>query len=375
MNVLHISNDYRENNLYSVLFKKLSNRNIVQTVFVPSRKDLQFDSSLVSYEIVCCKPFNNFDRINFNTKRKKIYNYLRRNVDLKAFDIIHAHTLFSNGVIAYDVNANFGVDYIVTVRGTDVNIFFKKLIYLRKIGLDILRNAKRIIFISQAIKDKVLRYCRDNQLITDIESKSSIIPNGIDDFWFENLNIDRKNNLSKGISVIHVGWINSNKNQFNTVKAVEIVNEKGYNCDLHIVGGVEYKKDFRYFHKLNNLINNSKYKGKLKVYGKKQKNDLINYYGKSDILLVPSFQETFGLVYIEALSQGLPIIYSNFQGVDGMFDNYPVGKPANPNDPIDIANKVIDIANNYKEYSDNISKHIFKYSWGSVIEQIIENYI
>jgi glycosyltransferase involved in cell wall biosynthesis len=54
--------------------------------------------------------------------------------------------------------------------------------------------------------------------------------------------------------------------------------------------------------------------------------------------------ETFGLVYIEALSQGLPIIYTKGEGVDGYFENgapfaYPVDDPQNINE---VAQKIID---------------------------------
>ena len=40
---------------------------------------------------------------------------------------------------------------------------------------------------------------------------------------------------------------------------------------------------------------------------------------------MPSRYETFGLVYGEAMSQGLPIIYSKGQGVDGYFKEGTVG--------------------------------------------------
>lgn len=40
-------------------------------------------------------------------------------------------------------------------------------------------------------------------------------------------------------------------------------------------------------------------------------------FAESDIFVMVSHSETFGLVYIEALSQGLPILYTRGQGIDG----------------------------------------------------------
>ena len=37
-------------------------------------------------------------------------------------------------------------------------------------------------------------------------------------------------------------------------------------------------------------------------------------------LVLPTLRETFGMVYIEALFAGVPILYSQDRGVDGFFD-------------------------------------------------------
>jgi glycosyltransferase involved in cell wall biosynthesis len=55
------------------------------------------------------------------------------------------------------------------------------------------------------------------------------------------------------------------------------------------------------------------------------KEKLLNNYRNSDIFIMPSYNETFGLVYIEAMSQGLPIIYTQNEGVDGYFKEGSVG--------------------------------------------------
>ena len=57
---------------------------------------------------------------------------------------------------------------------------------------------------------------------------------------------------------------------------------------------------------------------------------LAEVYKHSDILIMTSKGETFGLVYIEAMSQGLPVLYSKDTGIDGFFEQGSVGYGVTP---------------------------------------------
>ena len=56
---------------------------------------------------------------------------------------------------------------------------------------------------------------------------------------------------------------------------------------------------------------------------------------------MPSYTESFGLVYAEAMSQKLPVIYSKGQGFDGQFEEGLVGYHVSPYDVKDIANGIL----------------------------------
>jgi len=66
---------------------------------------------------------------------------------------------------------------------------------------------------------------------------------------------------------------------------------------------------------------------------------------------MPSKTETFGMAYIEAMSRGLPVIYSKGQGIDGFFPDgfvgYSVSKPLVKS----IVERVLDIVKNYDTLS------------------------
>src|SRR5699024_9974529 len=64
-------------------------------------------------------------------------------------------------------------------------------------------------------------------------------------------------------------------------------------------------------------------------------------YASHDIFAMTSYNETFGLVYIEALSQGVPILLTKGEGVDGYFEKEDVYETVkDPYDVKEIAQKI-----------------------------------
>jgi len=84
---------------------------------------------------------------------------------------------------------------------------------------------------------------------------------------------------------------------------------------------------------------------------------------------MPSITETFGLVYPEAMSQGLPLIYTRGQGFDGQLEDGKVGYSVDCNNPEEILSKIINILDNYKEFSRNCIDNIDKFRWGNITKQ------
>ena len=87
---------------------------------------------------------------------------------------------------------------------------------------------------------------------------------------------------------------------------------------------------------------------------------------------MPSIHETFGLVYIEALSQNLPVIYTKGQGIDLLFDD-TVGVGVNPLSVDDITHamkRILSSPNNY----NNASIDFDVFNWESIAKKYIGCY-
>ena len=72
------------------------------------------------------------------------------------------------------------------------------------------------------------------------------------------------------------------------------------------------------------------------------------------------------MVYAEAMSQGLPVIYLRGQGFDGQCENGKVGFSVDYFDENEIAKKIISLIDNYHQISENCSKYCDKFSWNQI---------
>lgn len=365
MKILHINSYYGESIFYKNLYDRQVKNEHDISVYVPTSK--KFDKSKYDYGEYTniSKCYNKYDRIIFHLKHNKIFRDIKNKYNAKEFDMIHAHSLFSNGYIAYKLNKLYNLPYIVAVRNTDANVFFKRMIHLRKLGIEILKNAQNLIFISEAYKYNVLDKYVPNKYKNEIAKKSMVIPNGVEEFWLNNkFEREYKKFDDKKIKLIFAGQVDKNKNVITTAKACNILIEKGYDVTYTIVGKVENKNIFNKLSKLN-FIN---------YITRKSKEELICLYRENDIYVMPSKTETFGISYIEALSQGLPLIYSKGQGFDGQFEEGIVGYHVDSMNPKDIANKIEMIIQDYNNISERCAINIHKYNWES-ISLLYEKYI
>lgn len=356
MKILHINSYYSVSKFYKNLYNKQKNNGLDIEVYVPVGNKIEnYNYDFGSYTKIV-NNYNKFDRFIFYIKHKKILYDIKEKYHIPNFQLIHAHSLFSNGYIAYKLNKSYGIPYIVAVRNTDVNIFFKYAIHMRKIGREILKNADKIIFLSNSYRDTVMNKYIPDRLKDIIKDKIEIIPNGIDEFWFMNKGVEKKIKHTKKITILYVGGIDKNKNILTTVKAIKILMKKGYNIDFIVTGKI---KDYKIYKK---LISN-----KFVYYNNPiEKEELIDVYKKSDIFVMPSITETFGLVYAEAMSQGLPVIYSKNQGFDGQFKNGEVGFAVESKNELELSEKILQIIDNYFNISKTAIDNVNKFSWDKI---------
>lgn len=365
MKILHIANDYSGSKIYYNLVKNLDELGVEQMVYTPIRNKKHINGNYYSFKhdssnIVYSNILTKYCRINFWHKKNKILSNIQRQ-NLNNISLIHAHTWYSDGAIAYELNKLYGTPYIIAVRNTDINIFLSYMFHLRFYGRCIIKNASKIIFISPAHRKRVLSHPSMRKIRADIEAKSIVIPNGIDDFWLKNRYPQKLQRIDENIfKLIYVGNFNSGKNVERLIKSVLELNKNHkikYQLTL-IGGGGDREKIIRSLaDKYRDIIF---YKGKINDLC-----ELLEEYRHSDAFAMPSLAETFGLVYIEAMSQGLPVLYSQDEGIDGFFSSeYCVS--CNPNDIRSIKESIERLRTNYSLFKIDFNFLSDSFNWGKI---------
>ncbi len=356
--VLHINCDYMGSNpVHRTMLKTLSSFNIDNIVYVPTYKKIIISAK----NIVADQCFRKIDRVSFFWKQRKIKRSIVSRIDFEGIDCIHAYTLFTDGNIAYHINKKQKIPYIVAIRDTDINTFLKYKPYLKPLARKILKNSSRILFLSESYKNKISELLYANKY--PYGAKTIIIPNGLDVFWLNHVSKPKKL-VPNSIKILYVGKINKRKNLLTTSRAIDILRKHGKRAEYNIVGKIEDEKIF------NTLVE----KDEVSYLGEKTKEELISIYKNNDIFVMPSTTETFGVVYAEAMSQGLPVIYSKNQGFDKQFKDGLVGYSTPSNDADKLANNIEKIIKNYSFISKNCSKLCKKFDWKLICKEYLDIY-
>lgn len=317
MKCLHICNDFYGSKVHSNLYEKLDDLGIKQIIYNPVKQNIDLTKNKIILKnedslIIPSKGLKKHHRILFRSKISYLRKDILSKIDVNKIDVIHSTTLFSDGALAYELSVKYDIPFITAVRTTDLNIFLKYRPDLNSKCLKIIKRASKLIFISDTLKHQFLSNSFIKKHIKDIEHKCVVVYNGIDDFWLNTTNkiSDKKSDIAK---IIYVGSLIPRKNVINLSNAILELNNKQIKCELTIVGSGGSDED-----KIKEL--SKKNPETIKFLGAiKDKNKLALEFAKNNFFAMPSFYETFGLVYIEALSQGLPLLFSKNDGIDGVF--------------------------------------------------------
>ncbi|WP_347158206.1 glycosyltransferase family 4 protein [Pontibacter chitinilyticus] len=306
--------------------------------------------------------FSGIDKKIFFTKIFKVLGlFYKKKLD-RDVDYIHAHTLISDGIPAYILSRLLKKKYVVTIRSTDVDFFIAGSSVFRIIAKRILADASMVFLVSPPHQKRI-----DALYPGLVSNKLFFLPNGIDKFWLENI-YDRSSQQKtfETVNILFVGQIITRKKLDVLIEFISKYNDKRYN--LTIVGKNTLELDFAEISKHIKEGNSINYLGEIR-----DPNRLLQVYRENDIFVLLSYSETFGVVYIEALSQGLPIVYTRNDGVDGYFEEGEVGYSCDYNSLDELKQRIDAILPQYNKMSMNATERAKNFDWQQLIEKYITN--
>ena len=280
---------------------------------------------------------------------KIMVNVTQEEVDKFKPDIIHAQHLWITPYAALKT----GVPYVVTAHGTDLKGFRKDRRY-HHYALKGAQNAEKVITISKQVD-------RDTKELYKIEDDLRIIIlNGYDEELFKPKNITREEvlkrfNISKipEYIVFFAGKLAHFKGVDVLLKAAKIYENQLNGSVMTLIAGNGILYDELVELKNTLGLKNTFFLGHINQL------QLVDLYNIADVSTVPSRSEPFGLVAIEALACGTPVVGTNQGGLPD-FIIKDVGTLVKVEDDIDLAKAIINelIRNDKKERR----KQAYKYA-------------
>ena len=364
--VLHVCNDFTFSKVHSNLYRELDAQGVKQTVFVPLRKeapeDNRFDGKNTTF--VFAHILKRLHRLFFFHKIEKTVREIEKTVDLNQISCIHATTLFSDGMVARELHCKYGIPYIVAVRNCDVNAFLRYLPHLWWVHRAVMETVDKVIFITPNLQKRLLKHPTLYKMREQVSEKSIVIPNGINEFWLNNIQTE---NTTHPHHLLYAGNFTRNKNLPRLIHALQKLRTELPDLHLDVAGdgGNDQDRVLALMHRNADWIT---YHGKITDL-----EEMKTLYRANHIFAMPSKSETFGLVYLEAMTQGLSVLWTKGEAIDGMFPE-TIGESVNPLSESDITTKLRNLLTNSEHYKTLSPSTFDTFRWNAIAKQYVDLY-
>ncbi len=286
-----------------------------------------------------------------------------RNI-IKQYDIIHLHLPDPMANVAL-LLSDFSNKTIILHWHSDI-VRQKNLLKLyMPLQTKLLKIANAIIATSK-------KYMLESAFLSSYLDKCVCIPIGIDEHLLldSNVNIAISNLPNDKKIIFSLGRFTAKKGFEYLIESAKYVSDDYVVC----IGG---SGDTTITNKFLRLIQENNLGKKVFLLGKIERSDLAYFYKKSHIFVLPSLQESYGLVLVESMCAGLPIISTKLSpsGVDWVNQDGVSGIIVPPKNAKAIADAVIKIEQNYDFFSKNAySRFREHFTQDKMIDSIIHLY-
>lgn len=265
----------------------------------------------------------------FLGKIKFVSNFFWKAISCQSDIVICGHINFSP--IVYLLNLFLNQKFIIIVHGVEAwNIKSRfQLIALKK--------AKLIVAVSMYTRDKILRQ------LPCIKEKIFILPNSVDERKFfikeKSEYLMEKHKLFGSKVILTVARLSGAEVGFKgydrIIESLPNILEKIPNVKYLLVG------DGDDLPRIRQLVENLELGGQIILVGTVGDNEIVDYYNLADVFVMPSRCEGFGIVFLEALACGVPVIAGNKDASREAILGGKLGQLINPDNRDDICEAII----------------------------------
>ena len=216
-------------------------------------------------------------------------------------------------------------------------------------------------------------FIKNSEYLVRFLDKVVVIPNGIDlakfsVYYSKNKARELLNLPQESIILLYLGFLSPYKGLDVLIKSFSIIIEKYPQAILIIAGKGELREELERKAREIHLENKILFPGFIAEDLKPL------YFGAADIFCLPSSMstESFGIVNLEAMSFGLPIVASDIGGIPDIVRSGRNGLLARPNNIKSFSSAILSILDNNKlrkRLGENGKKDVIQYSWERIANE------
>ena len=263
------------------------------------------------YENAHVKIFNRNFLLPF--RKNSVLSAYKKYFKDEKFDAIVAH--MPSGIMCADIiSKEYKIPMLCAVHASDITVLSDiKYFMFKKRMMEAYQNASCILPRSFWLKDKIKR------ILPALNKPVEIIYSGVPlKLTEENEKLLEEHKFDpKKAKLLTVSSLIKRKNIKALILAYKKLKKKHKKISLEIIGDGPLREKLE--------ILNIKYKLDIKFSGTLSKDEVYKKMAAADIFILPSKNETFGMVYMEALSHGNIVLCSKNSGVDGIIKNEESG--------------------------------------------------
>jgi len=302
------------------------------------------------------------------------------------YDVIHSHYWLS-GLVAEQLRDVWGtpiVQIFHTLGHMKNKIAMSDSERAPQVRLDgecrVIQTADRIIAATLAEEEQLVSLYNANP------GKISIIPPGVDLERFHP--IDKKTAKKRvGIpcgdtNILFAGRIEPLKGIDTMLRAMALIQKRRpdavENCCMAIIGGDPWADDLdEEMARLQELRHDLDIHDLVMFLGAKDQEILPNYYAAAEMVVMPSHYESFGMVALEAMAMGTPVIASEVGGLAHLVQHGVTGYHVPSRNPEALAGRIFELLSNpeCRDYMGrNARQHARQYAWPNITAKFMKVY-
>ncbi len=258
----------------------------------------------------------------------------------RGVDIIHAHVAHPDGAAALSFGRKFNIPVVVTIHGQDFAYTLKRSRICAKSVRATLRGASAVILVSEKLKSHY-----DLETWADKIEKYRIIYNGVDlqdvvqssdrqGLEIPGTGSECGERKSQRRRLLTVGFLRPDKGHAMVLKALPALIREFPDLEYRIVGDGSERV------KLEALTEELGLGSHVVFLGSLPHHEAMREMSKCDAFILPSWNEAFGVVYLEAMAHGKPIIGTTGEGISEILAKEGVGKAVPPKDVLAITEAI-----------------------------------